>query len=105
MSLFEAMVPCGTELARMDDKQLIRAIFKVKNRDEACGMVEGLLTLIGATVPPPEGHLVPESTLPPPGAKPVVMRGCKKRVAHTEPRKSVISDRVLAGGLKGYDPL
>ena len=48
----------------MDDEQLIRAISQVKNQDEVCGMVEGHLTLIGATVPPLEGHLVPESTLP-----------------------------------------
>ena len=63
-SLFDAMVPCGKKLARMDDEQLIRATSQVKNQDEVCGMVEGLLTLIGATVPPPEGHLVPESTFP-----------------------------------------
>ena len=49
-SLFEAMVPCGTELARMDDEQLIRAISQVKNQAEVRGMVEGLLSLIGATV-------------------------------------------------------
>ena len=43
-SLFEAMVPCGTVLARMDDEQLIRAISKVKKQAEVRGVVEGLLT-------------------------------------------------------------
>ena len=37
VSLFEAMVTCGTKLARPDDDQLIRAMSQVKNHDEVCG--------------------------------------------------------------------